>query len=220
MVTSQPPFAAAPTVRAPMMKSLLKSQPLGSSEVAESGAALSSTTRILYGALSFWVSLFPGFDTGRVALGITIAISHPYNTKRRWICGPAHSVARTDLFSMLRIVSSGVFSCFFRVRCRPSTGECEYVSPLEDVSLRRRGSDTSPTCRPNTAGFPLIDTEILHCCRKLPLALGAFFHNVAPAARPKVPSMAVPPPKMPALVKKLIEPAKMVLKGLSINDPT
>src|SRR5262249_2046721 len=44
-------------------------------------------------------------------------------------------------------------------------------------------------------------------------------YKVPPATRPSVPSMAVPPPKMPAFVKKFMLPARMVLNGLSIWDP-
>src|SRR4029450_13826272 len=44
-------------------------------------------------------------------------------------------------------------------------------------------------------------------------------YKVAPATRPRVPSMAVPPPKMPAFVKKFMLPARIVLKGLSLWLP-
>src|SRR5262249_54832335 len=49
---------------------------------------------------------------------------------------------------------------------------------------------------------------------------GLRHYSVAPAANPSVPSIAVPPPKIPALVKKLMEPERIVLNGLSIKDPT
>src|SRR5215831_881886 len=44
-------------------------------------------------------------------------------------------------------------------------------------------------------------------------------YSVPPATRPSVPSMATPPPKIPALVKKFMLPARMVLNGLSIWLP-
>ena len=96
--------------------------------------------------------------------------------------------------------------------------------PVREHQEPQKQTQGSPGMAPEPqrakAGDTLPDTAQNGCLIANVLGFLAERHSVAPATSPSVPSMAVPPPKMPAFVKKLIEPERIVLKGLSIKDPT